>query len=73
MGFPESPRAIFKKKPTEKVICQLRFPTLLRLDSESPAQFQERIRVKYPLLKERAVPELGLNLPPEIRKILGTN
>jgi len=72
MGFPESPRAIFKKKPTEKVICQLRFPTLLRLDSESPAQFQERIRVKYPLLKERAVPELGLNLPPEIRKILGS-
>ena len=73
MSFPKKQRVIFDKRPTERVICQFRFPPILRIDSEPPAQFQERIRDSYPLLKERDESELGLKLPPEIRKLLGSD
>src|SRR5437016_5486281 len=50
--FPEAPRVIYRKKPSEEVICQLRFPAILRIDAEPPASFQERIREQYPNFRE---------------------
>ncbi len=46
--FPERPRVVYEKSPLLQVIAQARFPTILRIDSESPAAFQERVRHDYP-------------------------
>jgi uncharacterized protein (TIGR04255 family) len=68
MPFPESPRVIYDRNPLEEVICQLKFPTILRIESEPPAAFQEALRREYPLLNENpaAVPDL----PPGLSKIV---
>src|SRR5215216_5336658 len=62
MPFPESKRVFYQKNPLAEVVCQLRFPPILRIDSESPAMFQERIRSEYPLYR-RTVAQTQLNLP----------
>ena len=51
MLFPETPRIIYQNNPLVEVICQLRFPLLLRIDTELPADFQEALREEYPKLK----------------------
>ena len=52
MPFPEAPRVIYKNNVLEEVIFQLRFPTILRIDTEVPSAFQEQIRHKFPLYQE---------------------
>jgi uncharacterized protein (TIGR04255 family) len=64
MPFPESKRVIYAKNPLEKVICQLRFPPILKIDTVAPAEFQERIRKSYPILRERV--EAPVVIPQEI-------
>lgn len=66
MPFPNSPRVIYSKNPLVEVICQLRFPSILRIDSEVPSKFQEKIRHQYPLFEETPIKELKLELPPEL-------
>jgi uncharacterized protein (TIGR04255 family) len=68
--IPEYERVIYKKQPTASVICQLRFPPILRIESVLPADFQERVRSVYPVLSERAGGEAALALPPELAKII---
>lgn len=72
--FPESPRVIYLKSPLTQVICQLRFPPILRIESHPPADFQDRIRTIFPML-ERRTQNFGLpdNLPPEIARVLMGN
>ena len=72
MPFPETPRVIYRKNPLAEVICQLRFPPILRIDSELPAGFQERIRVDYPHYAESARASLRIpaNAPAEVAKII---
>jgi uncharacterized protein (TIGR04255 family) len=53
MPFPDSKRVIYKVNPIDKVICQYRFPPILKVDSEIPAAFQESIREVFPLFSER--------------------
>ena len=60
MLFPESPRVIYQNNPLVEVICQLRFPLLLRIDTEPPANFQEALRGEYPILKLEKT--LGINI-----------
>ncbi len=48
MPFPERRRVIYQKNPLESVICQLRFPSVLRIDTELPSAFQENIRKDFP-------------------------
>jgi len=62
MPFPESPRVIYRKNPLAEVICQLRFPPVLRIDSELPFGFQERIRSRYPHYAEK--PQIPFRIPP---------
>ena len=71
MRFPDSPRVIYDKNPLETVICQLRFPPILRIDGEAPFEFQEKIRADYPIYKDRQLSNPGLSLPPEIMKAFG--
>ncbi|OFW40728.1 MAG: hypothetical protein A3J28_02495 [Acidobacteria bacterium RIFCSPLOWO2_12_FULL_60_22] len=63
--LPDSPRVIYGKNPLVQVICQLRFPPILRIDAEPPAAFQDRIRRDYPLLQEKPVEEL-IDFPSDI-------
>lgn len=52
MPFPKIARVIYAKNPLDKVICQLRFPPILKVDTEIPAGFQDRLRSEYPNLSE---------------------
>ena len=52
MLFPEAKRVIYNKNVLKQVICQLRFPTILRIDTEVPSAFQEAIRHKFPMYQE---------------------
>lgn len=57
-------RVIYNKNPLVQVVCQLRFPAILRIDSEQPVEFQERIRKQYPILREK--PAGTSQIPQEI-------
>ena len=54
MPFPPADRVLFSKNPLDRVICQLRFPPILLIDSKTPAEFQERIRRHSPNFSETA-------------------
>lgn len=71
MLFPESQRVIYEKNPLELVVCQLRFPPILRIDTEVPSAYQESIRHEYPLFAEPQDEQENFGIPPEIAKILG--
>jgi uncharacterized protein (TIGR04255 family) len=51
MPFPQVERVIFGTNPLEEVICQLKFPPILKIDTETPAAFQDRIRANYPFYR----------------------
>lgn len=42
-------RVIFKKNPLIEVILQFRFPTILSININEPAEFQDEIRQEYPI------------------------
>ena len=64
MPFPDAPRVIYENNPLEQVICQIRFPTILRIITELPARFQDAIRQEYPLFDTKN--EIKLKLPPQL-------
>jgi len=47
--FSQEPHCIYRKNQLAEVICQLRFPEILSIETELPAQFQEAIRDVFPL------------------------
>jgi len=53
MLFPESERVLYKKNPLVEVVCQFRFPTILRIRERQLADFQDRIRKDYPVYSEQ--------------------
>jgi uncharacterized protein (TIGR04255 family) len=61
--FPDSERVVYRRNPLVEVICQLRFPPILKISAESPVAFQEQIRGEYPLLAEKSS---DINVPPGI-------
>ncbi len=62
MPFPATERILYRKNPLDRVLCQLRFPPILRIETNVPADFQEAIRSQYPNFAEG--PQLKLELPP---------
>ena len=46
--FSMEPRCIYEKNQLGEVICQLRFPDILTIGANAPAEFQEAIRADYP-------------------------
>ncbi|MCL4262230.1 MAG: TIGR04255 family protein [Anaerolineae bacterium] len=68
MPFPNKPRVIYDKNPLDQVICQLRFPPVLRIDSEIPASFQDRIRAEFSNFSEKA--EIRLEMPGEMKEVV---
>ena len=61
------PREHFNTPQLREVICQLRFPAILSIDTKEPADFQEAIRAVFPryaLKQDR--------LPPKLTVVNGT-
>lgn len=52
MPFPEVQRVIYRRNPLDQVVCQLRFPPILRIESDIPADFQDIVRVDFPNFSE---------------------
>ena len=71
MVFPESPRVIYRDNPLEEVVCQVRFPAILKI-TETPIDFQERIRDRFPLLEQRPAIDLPPDIPSEMAKIMAS-
>ena len=69
MPFPASDRVIYTRNPLTEVVCQLRFPPILTIETELPARFQEAIRDRFPLLTE-AQPALPQGFPANLAKLL---
>jgi uncharacterized protein (TIGR04255 family) len=65
MPFPKTPRVIYDKNPLQQVICQLRFPTVLKIEVEKPGGFQEQIRSDYPYFMEKT-----RSIPEELQRII---
>jgi len=70
MPFPESPRVTYVNNPLETVICQLRFPPVLRIETELPAHFQDAIRAQYPIFRELLAVDVSAGLPPEMLNMM---
>jgi uncharacterized protein (TIGR04255 family) len=64
MPFPEKKRIIYKQNPLDQVICQLRFPPILKIETEIPANFQDAIRHQFPKFIEKS--EWKMNIPEAI-------
>jgi uncharacterized protein (TIGR04255 family) len=79
MPFPKTEHVIYRNNTLQQVICQMRFPSILRIDTHIPVQFQESIRDKYPIYRERSevvvnqIPQelMGL-IPSEIKETLSS-
>lgn len=67
MLFSEYERCAYARSPLVEVICQLRFPAILSINSKEPAEFQEAIRKDFPRYtarQEQPAPKLiGLGGP----------
>lgn len=73
MPFPPSDREVYKVNPLNEVICQLRFPAILKVSAEPPAKYQDAIRGKYPLYaKKNEASGFSGQLPPEVVSALGS-
>jgi len=70
MSFPESSRVVYKRNPLIEVICQLRFPTILRINTEGVANFQDKVRREYPLYEVKEPTIELLNAPKELTSII---
>lgn len=75
MPFKEYQRVLYRKNPLLQVICQLRFPRILKINEKAPADFQEMIRRDYPLFdvsierQQQFTMDVGVandSLPPRI-------
>ncbi len=53
MLFSDRPRSHYPNCPAHEVICQLRFPTILTINTVEPADFQEAIRETFPQYARR--------------------
>ncbi|MCK4814181.1 TIGR04255 family protein [bacterium] len=71
MPFPEAVRVIYKNNPLDRVICQLRFPPILKIETEVPSEFQERIRDAFPELHEKE--EATLSIPKSVQQEIPSN
>ena len=68
MLFSDHPRTHYRAAPTHEVICQLRFPPILSINTTEPADFQEAIRAEFPQYARREDAA-----PPQITGLGGPN
>jgi uncharacterized protein (TIGR04255 family) len=66
MDLPNYERVIYQNNPLIEVVCQLRFPTILRIAHQQPVEFQDNIRFEYPIFE----PSQNLQVPSEISNFI---
>lgn len=69
MAFPTTSRIAFSNNPLKEVICQLRFPKILRIASEVPSAFQDRVRTSHPEYSDKPQKNLPEGMPAELAKL----
>src|SRR5258708_615126 len=57
--FPDAERVIYDHNTLGEVLCQVKFPPVLRIEAELPAQFQDRIRDVFEIYKDSPATVLG--------------
>lgn len=67
--FPDADRVVYDRAPLFEVVCELRFPQILRIEAEPPVQFQELIRGRFPLFERVQNP--AVRLPGNVAQALG--
>lgn len=68
MVFAElAERVIYNKNPLAEVICQFRYPSVLRIDTDLPVDFHEKIQSAFPVFREKTN---ILSVPPEIAQLI---
>lgn len=68
MLLSDKPHVHYQKNQLLEVICQIRYPTILKIDSEAPARFQDQIRRDFPryyVRKERVLQKAQAGETPE--------
>jgi uncharacterized protein (TIGR04255 family) len=71
MSFPESSREVYNRNPLAEVVVELRYPSILRIEAEIPAQFQEAIRDQFPgYAREAGAGRLPAEIPAPIRELI---
>ena len=70
MPFPDTPRVVYSRRVLTEVICQLRYPPILRIGEGQLAEFQELVRDEYPLYSEQVPSISAPGLPPELGPFL---
>lgn len=68
--FPSQPRVVYQRTPLFNVACELRFPQVLRIQADVPADFQELIRHHFPRYESVHNAFLG-QLPKELIQLMG--
>lgn len=66
MDLPDTNRVIYSKNPLNSVICQLKFPSILKIGSSDPIDFQEEIRNEFPIYEKNLEYSVESNLPIEV-------
>ena len=51
LHFPEYKEIPLENPPIAEVICQVRFPPILRIANQQPAEFQDKVRKRFPNLE----------------------
>jgi uncharacterized protein (TIGR04255 family) len=71
MALPDTSRVVYSRNPLAEVTAQLKFPPILRIEAEAPAQFQDVIRERYPRYRRViAAGQLPADLPPAVRNLI---
>ncbi len=71
MPFKESARVIYSNNPLAEVICQFKFPPILRIGAGDIAGFQDKIREEYPLYEAKDPTFELVNFPKELSELFG--
>lgn len=66
--LPEFERVIYERNPLIQVACQLRFPPILKISHQDPVEFQDKIRLQYPLF-ERTQPQVSSEISQMIQQL----
>lgn len=63
MPFPDTQNFVYENNPLAKVVCQLQFPPILKIDTELPSMFQDSIRDEYSSYSELPTFQFNFQLP----------
>jgi len=66
--FPETPRIRYERNPLNQVVCQVRFPPVLRLQAQAPFELQEAIKDRFPIYSEA---DEGTEPPAILAQLIG--